>query len=165
MKLPEWGSGIGKHILKLADGASIPGVFRGEMVRFYQHWANNQSSICPGRETCALCKQGEKGTGRFRINFLTQENGQWVAKIFEAGRKVFDQMVALNADCPLEKMKVKIIRNGTGKNATTTVAGFVGEQALVQPELEKILVQVPLHDLQAALKHSDEEEASGDIPF
>ena len=167
MKFPDWGSGgIGQHLIRLKDGDTVPGVFRGEIVRFYQHWsANGQPSVCAGRDKCQLCGQGEKGIGRFRINFLIQENGAWVAKIFEAGRKVFDQLTALNKDMPLEKLKVRVSRSGSGKQTQISVNAFPGENGLVDTKLEKVIGAIQLHDLTLEKAEEDpEQDANEDVP-
>lgn len=151
MKLPEWGSGIGKHILRLNDGDVKPGVFRGDIVRFYSHWKNNQASICPGKDKCEDCAAGDKGSGRFRINFLMLGDGGWEAKIFEGGKRVFEQMKALNNDMPLEKAKIKISRSGIGKQAITQVSIYPGEQGIIDEKLAKTLSEVKLIDLAATI--------------
>jgi len=166
MQFPEWGSGIGKHILRLKDGDSIQGVFRGEITRFYQHWKSGRSIICPGRDTCDLCQSenedDRRANGRFRINFLIYVDGQWGAKVFEGGKRVFEQLKALNQDCPLEKMRVRISKSGEGKNSQIVISPVPGEAGLIKPAVEKELQSVELIDL--AMGEQEEKELE-EAPF
>ena len=161
MELGEWSSGIGKHIVRLKDGESITGVFRGEPARFYQHWKNKRSVICPGQETCNLCNSPDenerKGTGRFRLNFLTQVNGEWTAKVFEGGKRVYEQLKKLNSHAPIETLQVQISRTGSGQSTQWHLNTLPGDGAFVKPELEKVLKKVPLIDL--SMNEAEEEEA------
>jgi hypothetical protein len=158
MDMPEWGSGISQHLLKLDDNKSVVGVFRGPIVRFYQHWKGNRSSICPGRDVCALCKDADpevrKASGRFRINFITRDSkdAPLVAKIFEGGRRTFDQMKQINNDAPLENVWVRISKNGT-----YSVSVLPGDAGLIKPAQNKDVSAVKLHDLSL---EKDEEEAA-----
>jgi hypothetical protein len=163
MDLGEWSSGIGKHILKVEDGKSVAGNFRGAMVKFYQHWPNGRSVLCPGRESCQLCASPDekvsKATGRFRVNFLVRDgNAPLVAKVFEGGRRVYEQLVQLNKDIPLEKAWVRISRIGTKTNTQWTIAVIPGTGGIVNESEAKQIVSVPLHDLR--LEDDDEQESA-----
>jgi hypothetical protein len=48
MDLPEWGKGGGfVDLVKVEEGKSVVGNFRGQMVQFWQHWPKGgRSSIC-----------------------------------------------------------------------------------------------------------------------
>jgi hypothetical protein len=166
MQLPEWSNGIGKHILRIEDGKSVQGVFRGDMARFYQHWVGGRSTVCPGRETCALCQSSDpdekKASGKFRINFLVQEGGQWVARVFEGGKRVFDQIKHLNEQAPLESVVVRIARTGKGTGTQYILSILHGNQGIVTPDLDKQLKQVPLVDVHSGLRPEEEEETFAD---
>lgn len=168
MQLPEWSSGIGKHILKIEDGKSVVGNFRGEVVRFWQHWKGGRSIICPGREQCSLCASPDeteyKSSGRFRANFIPKSKAgaeEPVAMIFEGGRRVYEQLAQLNKDVPLEKAWVRISRTGTGKNTQITLAILPGDQGMVKPAQERSLLSVKLHDL--SLNRTEVEEDVPDV--
>jgi hypothetical protein len=170
MQLQEWSSGIGKHMLKIEDGKSAVGNLRGELVRFYQHWKGGRSSVCPGRDTCALCASADpeerKSTGRFRINFITKANGAApTAMIFEAGKRVYDQMVQINKDVPLEKAWVRISRTGTKQNTQILLSVLPGDSGMVTPEQEKQLLSIPLHDLSLSKEAEPADAADEDLPF
>jgi hypothetical protein len=158
MQLPEWSSGIGKHLLKIEDGKQAVGNFRGEIVRFYQHWKAGRPTVCQGRETCPLCasanEDDRKATGRFRINFITRTSPPQ-AMVFEGGKRVYDQLLQLNKDVPLEKAWVRISVSGTKTNKQTMLAIVPGENGLVKPGEEKELLKVELHDL--SLNKPEEE--------
>lgn len=165
MEMPQWSSGsaVSKFILKLNDGESHPGVLRGDITKFYQHWVNNKPVPCPGRESCELCTAGEKGSSRFRVNFITQVEGAWVARVLEGGKLIYDQLVILNKDCPLEKLKIRLTTNGKGQEKRTTVTPIPGADGIVSATFEKILAAVPLHDL--SLEPVETPASEEAIPF
>ena len=170
MQLGEWSSGIGKYIVKIEEGKSVLGNFRGEVVRFYQHWAGGRPSICPGRETCPLCngtdEDSKKATGRFRVNFLIKgDDGNPSAMIFEAGRRVYDQMIQINKDIPLEKAWVRIARTGSKQNTQYLLSVLPGDAGVVKPAQEKQLLSVKLHDLSLSKPEEDELDANEETPF
>jgi len=167
MQLDDWSSGIGKHLLKVEDGKTVTGVFRGGLVKFYQHWKNGKSIICPGRETCSLCnstaEEDRKATGRFRINFIVKNNGAPLeAKIFEGGKRVYEQIKLINNDVPLETAWVRISRIGTKTNTQWTIAVVPGQGGLVTAEDNKNLLKIQLHDL--SLGRDAGEDAGEDYP-
>lgn len=167
MQLPEWSSGIGKHMLKVEDGKFAVGNFRGQVVKFYQHWAGGRSSVCPGRETCPMCNSANqddhKASGRFRVNFVTK-NGALEAKIFEGGKRVYEQLLQINKDVPLEKAWVKISRIGTKKETQYMLSVIPGDGGIVKPTDEKELLKVQLHDV-SVTKPEEEEGDDSDLPF
>lgn len=161
MQLGEWSNGVSKHILKIEDGKNVVGVFRGEVVRFYQHWANGRSTICPGRDTCALCASPDedtrKATGRFRINFIAKEATGLTARVFEGGRRVYSQLEQINKDIPLESVWVRIARTGKGNQTQYMITVLPGEAGMVKAAENKAIVAVELHDI--SLNRDAEEEA------
>lgn len=161
MQLPEWSNGIGKHILKLEDGKYAVGAFRGEVVRFYQHWQNSRSLICKGRDVCPLCASTDeserKSTGRFRINFILKDSLE--PMVFEGGKRVYDQLLMLNKDVPLEKAWIRIARTGTKTNTQFMIQVVPGEAGMIKAEDVKRIVQVKLHDISL---NKEDEDASFD---
>lgn len=176
MDLPEWSNSSAKHTLKLSDGESVVGVFRGGITRFYQHWENNRSVKCQGRDICRLCQSDNenlrKASGRFRMNFVTKrdKNSPFEAFIFENGKKVYEQLVAINADCPLERTKVRITRAGKGKQTTILVQVVAGQNGIVTADQEKEIAAVKLHPLEdqepaAAAEEEAPVAAEEEAPF
>lgn len=103
----------GGLFIKLKDGESVTGIFRGEPKVFYVQWNNGKSSECS--------KGAEGAKFRFRINIVVNEDKKYVAKILEQGALVYSDLKALNEEYPLEETLVKITRNGTGTDTTYTV--------------------------------------------
>lgn len=161
--------------VKLADGESIKGVFRGDPVHFKQHFVNNTGALCPGLATCEHCKAGLKPAFRFRLNFVTNENGAYVAKIFEQGWIVYESLGSLHEEYDLQKTVVKITRKGEKQNTSYTIIplpnGLTDEQAakIAAVPLQRLEKKAP--DSQSAVnqpsgrqgKTFDEAEAPEDV--
>jgi len=130
--------------LKLVDMETVEGVFRGEINTFKQHWlSTGRSQLCTGRG-CQLCEE-DAPKFRFQINFIMKENGQLVAKIFENGLRVYNALKDLHeSGYDLEKTKVKIRRNGTGKDTIYTI--LPAKNGEVTPAVEAKLREVKLHE-------------------
>lgn len=162
------GKGI-VNLIKLKSGESVKGIFRGDPYQFKQHWKNGRGYPCQGMD-CLLCKEvDEEGKPRypnfrFRVNFIISENGQWVAKVFEQGGRVYDKVEALSTEYALDKIQVKITRYGTDKSNTNyeIVPLPRGE---VTPEMEKKISEVKLNDLNPYQATSETPDANEDEPF
>lgn len=102
------------NFLKLADEEEVTGMFKGEIHKFYRHWANNRSEECPGKAVCEICKADPKNFAsfRFRINFITVKNDQLFTKIFEGGGEVYDMLVSLDKKYDFSKCLAQIVRRG-----------------------------------------------------
>lgn len=156
MRFRDISSGIGKHLLKLKAGEEVRGAFRGDPVDFRQHWSNNRGVMCTGPATCELCKAGEKSAFRFRINFIVNENGAYVAKIFEQGRAVYEALKALHLDYDLTKNTMKIRRHGSGTETTYAIVPL--PNGLIGDEMEKKFKAIQLHQLAATQNEPVENE-------
>lgn len=113
--------GLGKeNFLKLSDGEEVTGIFSGAIHTFKRHWSQNtqRSTECPGEgcQICAVDPEKNYPAFRFRINFITTKDGQWVAKIFEGGGELYDQLVNLDRKFDLAKTIVDIGRQGLKQN-------------------------------------------------
>jgi hypothetical protein len=140
--------GLGKDsFLKLNDKEEVAGLFRGEIYTFKRHWTNNQGVECQG-ENCQVCKVDPENYAsfRFRINFITTINGQWVAKIFEGGGEIYDQLENLDRKYDLSKTVVEIIRRGLKQN---TKYDILPMNRPVTPEMEQKIKSVTLLALSA----------------
>lgn len=131
---PEVGSSGSTTFLKLKDKDVVQGIFRGDVHEFYSKWENGKSTVC----------SPEEGRFRFRINFITKENGTLTAKIWEGGAVVYNQLKDLNDLYPLETTMVTIKRNGADMGTTYTI---LPQKETVGPVLENTLKSVTLHDL------------------
>ncbi len=164
-KVPD-GDGINsENYLRLKGGESAVGVFRGEAHLFRQHWGQSTfSTTCKGPD-CAECKEGKRSNFRFRINFVTKINGQYVAKVFEQGKKVYTLLNSIHAEADLSKHVVKLMRFGSTKEDTQyqVIPQVNGN---VTPEMEKQLALVPLNNLgeQPSSPQSD-FEVEEEVPF
>lgn len=150
--------------IKLGDGESISGTFAGDPYTFYQHWHDGRSVICPGKDACAKCKEGDRGNFRFRINMIVREGDGYTAKVFEQGGKVYDYLRDLNEEYKgLENIPVKVTRKGKEKNTSYVIL----PQERLTPKALTALAKVPLLNLAPAAAPAEEvvEETADDLPF
>lgn len=132
--------------LKLKGGQTVKGVFRGEPKSFETHWTGQFSELCIG-VGCPLCAKGDKSKFRFRLNFLMRdEAGGFVAKIWEQGWGVYNQLKDLNVEYPLERTIVTIKRTGDSINDTSYMI-LPAKDGVVNAALEAKLAAIPLVDL------------------
>lgn len=138
--------------IDLADGQSVQGVFRGDIYEFYQHWGVAKYPIECTRNTptgCEHCKT-DKGSYRFRVNFITEENGEWVAKHFEQGRRVYAQLGKIHEKKNLEKVLVEVSRAGAGQQDTTYMIMVQEQLPDGHPALKVPLLPVSTFDIEAS---------------
>lgn len=159
-EIPNGNGAGGDLFLKLKDGESKIGVCRGELYEFFQVWENGRSRIA---------EPDEKGAkSRFRLNFVSYENGKFVARIWEFGLTVYNQLAEINEEYPLEKTKLKVTRKGTGTDTVYMILPMLKEP--ISPKALKDLDGVALN----ALAHPEAKEKPGtfesemehdDLPF
>jgi hypothetical protein len=155
----------GKNFVKLKSGETIQGLFRGDIYEFRQHWSETKSDLCKG-DDCPICKTGKKPSFRFRLNLIVKEDSNYVAKVFEQGWTVYEQLRGLHNEYDLTKTVVKIARQGEGKNDTT----YTILPAKVQPPADtlKTLASIPLIPLEHGAETPQQEERDADedsVPF
>lgn len=148
--------GKGGLFLKFKDGESKVGVFKGEIYEFFQLWENGKSKVVnddtPGAKS------------RFRLNFLTKEDGEMKPRIFEFGLTVYNMLAEISEDYDLEKTAVKITRRGTGTDTT-----YIIIPSKDQPNANqlKIIDSIDLN----ILEHKDQpkketvNDDSDEVPF
>jgi hypothetical protein len=110
--------GLGRdNFLKLNDREEVTGVFRGEIYTFKRHWTGQSSVACTG-DDCPVCKVDSENRPafRFRVNFITTRDGQYVAKIFEGGGELYDSLCNLDRKFDLANTVVEITRRGLKQN-------------------------------------------------
>ncbi len=132
--------GGGKPRLKLKDGETATGIFRGEFHLFYQNWPNGgvktvQAEPFPG------------GQFRFEINFVVKEGTGYTPKVFEGGLKLYKQLADLHKEYDLPVTVFKISRSGTDKQTTYT---FMPAKAAPSAETLKYLDTLELVSLGSA---------------
>ncbi len=123
--------------LKLTDGQSIVGVFRGEIHSFYMKWVNGKSFTSSPDEPGAKV--------RFKLNFVTYENDVFVAKVFEFPQTVYNQLANKAEEFDLEKTKVRIMRKGIGTDTEYIFTALPKEP--ISPAMMKAIEETPLNIL------------------
>lgn len=154
------GSEDSKNFIRLKDGESVRGVFRGDIHEFHTHWSGTRTQVCTG-PGCVLCKENPsvKPAFRFRLNLVVKDGEGYAAKIFENGWKVYQQLREINDEVPLESILVKIGRTGSGKNDTSYTVIAV-PNGTVNADLEAKLKQVQLLDLRPAAEGKEVSDSA-----
>lgn len=136
----------GKNYIKIDADSKVRGLIVGNPVEVMKDF-----------------KEGKKW--RFRVNFVVQENGAFVAKILEQGTMVFNQLKALEEDgWDLSKNVIVISKKGSGMQTEYTVTPDP-KGAMTPAALDKIAA-VQLHDLEPK-EHAEAADAadSDEAPF
>ncbi len=133
--IPEGGGS--KNFIKLKDKESIKGIFMGELYEFAQIWDNGKSVVVD---------EGTRGSSfRFRVNFVVNEGGVYVPKIFENGATVYKQLAELHEEYDLESTVIKLSRNGTGMETTYSLLPLL--KTPISKEQVQHLATIELLDL------------------
>lgn len=150
-------AGGGGQFLKLKDKESVYGVFLGELYEFFTVWKDGKSQVAS--ETTP------KSAFRFRINFVVKEGNEYVAKIFENGATVYHDMKGLHEEYDLEKIVVKMTRNGAGLDTTYSLVPIL--KIPVSAEVKKVALQALEHNEPPAKKSDGTPMPTADdeIPF
>lgn len=143
--------GLGaKAYVSLKDGEEITGVFRGNPYTYYRHWTGTNGVECTRKlmGTCDLCETSEKKAAyRFKMNFITSVDGKYVAKVFEGGGDLYDELANLHKKFNLAVNPVEITRRGTGTSTRYTILPLVN--APLTNEMQMQIEAVPLLKLTA----------------
>jgi hypothetical protein len=131
------GGASSDKFLKLKDGESIIGVFRGEVYEFYQIWENGKSKV--------VDKGIQGAKSRFRLNFIDKD---LKAKVFEFGLTIYNQLADIADDYNLEQTALKISRRGAG---TDTVYMLIPAKEQPSAAMMAKIQAVPLN----ILEHKD----------
>lgn len=129
MKLPKRessGGGLGSDkFLKLKDGESVNGIFRGEIHEFYIKWDGGKSSVVGPNEAGAKV--------RFKLNFVTFKESKFQVLVWEFGQPVYNQLSDINSEYDLSKIKVKISRRGTGLDTEYAILPLLADKDKLNP--------------------------------
>lgn len=103
----------GGSYLKLKDGESKTGVFRGDIYEYAIVWE--------ARKSREVAKNSPGAKARFRLNFVVREDGELKAKIFDFGLTLYNQLAGISEEYDLEKTALKITRQGTGTDTVYVI--------------------------------------------
>lgn len=135
--------------LKLKNGESAMGVFKGDPYEFYQVYPSNDP-----------VPAGTKGAAfRFKINFVTKEGATYVAKAFSQGVTIYNRLKYLNESYNLEETVVKITRKGSTKDDTEYYIDAVGPKAQPTQAGWNMINKVELLDLMENVAKATKEPA------
>ena len=149
---PKTEGNVASNFLKVDDGQSATGIFRGEIFEFWQKWPK-------GGKKEVFTEPTAGAASRFKVNFVTMEGGKPVAKVWEFGVSVYNMLAELQKDFDLEKTNMKISRRGVDKNTQWMIIplGAASEDGL------KTISQVSLNILDGV--QDQPQKASGDKVF
>ena len=151
--------------LKITPDEKVSGVLVGSPAVFYSKWENGKTS------------RQEKYTHgykfRFQSNFAVLENGAWTMKVFEQGKKLYDDIVALvESGYNLEETLVTIHRIGSGLDTKYSIV-----PSPKPPDAGSIEQIRALTPLKVGIKKQDDQQGGeqqsfhgsqpedGDLPF
>ena len=164
-------TGGGENYLKLKSGDSIKGIFRGDPHDYYMHWVGEEegqrTSVECAAGNCIHCAKGNKKKFRFRVNFVLKENGKYVARIFEQGPRLYNNLRELaKAGYDLEKTVVVLGRQVSGFNDTTYTV-LPDPISKVDKTLDMELQLIKLNDLANPVDDSGSVSSTddSDVPF
>jgi hypothetical protein len=167
MDFPARGALDGKDFIKLKDGESLVMVLQGTPFDFKQHWENQKPILCTQDDKCKYCDRNLKAKFGFRVNAIITENGTATAKILSGGWKLYESLMDLNQEFPLEKNAIKVSRKGSGMN-DTRYSVVPSPVALTEEQLAKIKA-VKLLDLTNFESPKETKEMrtgiDSDLPF
>lgn len=145
--------GASKNFLKLKDGESVKGVFIGEIHTFHTKWINGKSVTTDNKDP--------DGKVRFRNNIvmIDPQTNELLVKIWEFPWSVFKLIKDINSEYPLETIKIKITRDGTGMDTTYSVLPLVGPKDFLSKEKIEAINNLPLHQLE---KKASKNQAPSD---
>lgn len=148
-----------KTFLKLKDGESLRGVFIGEMYIFYTKWVNGKSIETESKDP--------EGKVRFRNNIALVDplTHELTVKIWEFPWSVFAIIREINFEYPLETIKVKITRTGTGVDTTYSVLPLVSPKDLLTKEKITAINSMPLLPLVKPKDLKSKPHDPDEIPF
>lgn len=148
---PQSDGGSGLPFLKLKDGESVFGVFKGEPLEGYLNWET--------KKWTPIGEPRPQGSNyRFRVNFITKEGAAYIAKVWEQGSFQADNIQKTQKTAMrfmkknIDEVVVVISRRGSGKDDTE----YDIEIAETQPSESswKVINQVKLNDLGGGAKPS-----------
>jgi hypothetical protein len=154
------GGGLeGGSFLKIEEGKSVNGVFRGELKKFWQSW--------PLGGTKQVFDEPTPGSSiRFRANVVVNEGGKFIAKVWEFGAPVNNMLFEYSQEMEITKVKCKITRTGSGKKTQYIVIplGPLDAKALKAIEAVELL---PLEPKEFTKEEADAANKgdSDEVPF
>lgn len=143
----DMGNSGGGNFLKLGDGESVVGIFRGDVYEFYQLWDDTAEG---GRKSQVVPEGTAGAKARFRINFIVKDKDGYHPMIFENGPRVHAQLAELHEEFGLETTVVKLTRNGLKLETKYSIMPIKNNQ--VSDETLELLRDLELHKLE----HSDD---------
>ncbi len=136
-----WGAGReaaekagGGKFVKLENGKSIEGVFRGDPYTFF--------SIYGDKERREFDDQVPNSQFKFKINLVVKENGAYVAKVFGSGWTTFNSLDTMIQELGQDQL-FKLI---CSKSGNKTSYNIVPKGPITQAEKQNIAA-VKLHKL------------------
>lgn len=132
------GSGTGGAFLRMDTGDSVNAVIRGDVHKYWQIW--------PQGGTKQVFDEPTAGSQlRFKVNVVINEDGQFVAKIWDFPAATNNMLFEIQKEVDLEKTKIKLSRVGQGKKKSWMIIplGPLDAKALKQVEAVELLSFAP----------------------
>lgn len=157
--------GAAGRFLKVESGKPpVAAIFRGTPYLFQCHYnmATKRSAECIG-DGCPECKISQP-KDRFRVNAIVRdENGGYVAKIFEGNGFTYDSVVSLiKAGYEIEKTVLMISKTGVGQQSKVIITPTPKP---ITPEASSIIEKLPLLPLTSDGQVGPPSHEDGDPGF
>ena len=111
--------------INIEPGKHVQCFIAGDPVYFRKHWIQAIQKVRFHKETdCTFCKDypDSKPSFKFRVNLIIIENGAKLAKVWEGGWQVHEDILALHdAGVDLERTPVQISARKSGGKVKTTI--------------------------------------------
>lgn len=137
-----------KTFLKVGDGNSVVGVFKGDPETFYRIYEDGKYKIVP--------KSDVNGKFTFQMNVIIRENEELVAKLFQGNWHNLEDLKALHKEYNLEETCIKISQTGERQSKRISFMPMI-KQKPDQDEIKKIklLDAKPRSNQQANIGYGD----------
>lgn len=156
-KRPQSESLVGNNFLKVKDGESVNVIPRGEIYEYYVKWEGGKSHVVA---------RDEGGKVRYRVNVVVKEDDKLVAKIWEFGVPVYDQLAAINEEYDVTRTKIKVTRHGEKLDTTYMLLPLLKEP--ISEAMLKTIGGIDLHILEPKTSKpvsKSQMEDFGDVPM
>lgn len=143
-----------ENYLKIKGGESINVIPRGEIYEYYVKWENGKSQVVA---------KDAGGKIRYRVNVIVKDGEKLLAKIWEFGTPVYEQLSSINEEYDVTKTKIKVTRHGEGLETTYMLLPLLKEP--ISDAMLKTIGNIDLHILEPKQRPNSTQPSSATQDF